>query len=889
MIEEIQAADTIEELAHLLRQLRRREARGRGDSQLSYRELAARTGWAHGVIGDYFSGRTLAPTDRFDVLVNLLGATAQEVGALATARDRIEENRRKTRHHSGGQAVALQQLPAPVPGFVGRAAEMAQAERLTLQGLTDDHTQVILFCGTAGVGKTALALHLARRLAGRFPDGSLYVDLRGYGPVQPLAPQAALAGFLRSLGAAEPELVAEVGELSARFRSLIAGRRMIIMLDNASDAQQVRPLLPGDSAGLVLVTSRDQLAGLVARDGARRVPVEALAPAEAVELLGNLIGDRIAGDPAAAQALAARCARLPLALRVAAELAIRRAPQAIDELVAELDTAPRALDLLEAGGDAETAVRQIFSWSYRHLSPEAARSFKALGVFPAADFEPAALAALAGVTEQQARQHAGELAGQNMLTMRGGGRYAIHDLLRAYAAELVSYDDELSRQAVPRLLAHYLSACANAVTAVYPGERPPAGAQPHIDPAAALSWLDSELSTLVALSHHCLDSANFDVAAGFSETLWPYLDRRGHYPEAIAIHGNAVEATHGDPRRQAAALGELGQAHARQGRHHEALHHLRQALALSRAAGDQAREATTLNSIAIACSRMGHSEQAIDHLKLALAKQRLLGNHISEGKVLSNLGIEHAQLGRLQPALHYFEQAWQIAEKTGDHYGKGNAHNNSGLVCCWLGRYEEALAHHEQALICARETGDRCGEGRVLGNLGLCHIKVGDYPLAKEYLQAALVIHEQIGDRAGEADALCYLGELSQATGAYTVALAQHRQALALAQEIGYQHGQSPAHRGIAEALAAQGRLQEASHSLAAALESAQRTNDRRQQAHAAAAMARLYHQTGEPGPARRLWRQAAAVYTELGLPEQHAAQEQLRAFATADGHGTGR
>ncbi|HZM76901.1 MAG TPA: tetratricopeptide repeat protein [Candidatus Limnocylindrales bacterium] len=876
--EGVRSAATVADIARILRQLRRRDARGRGDSQLSYRELAAKTGWAHGVIGDYFSGRTLPPTDRFDVLVSLLGATPQELGALATARDRVEEKKRHLKHFGGTGSAAPHQLPAPAHGFVGRDTLLARADEFLSQKGAQNGTRIMIFSGTAGVGKTALALQWARRVESGFPDGSLYVDLRGFGGAEPVTPEAALIGFLRSLGAAEHELAAGAAELAARFRSLIAGRRMIIMLDNARGAEQVRPLLPGTTSSLALVTSRDHLAGLVARDGAHRLMVPLLPAPDALRLLGSLTGRLVAQDLPAAAQLAERCARLPLALRIAAELATRHPSEGIAGLVTELDRAQRALDLLDAGGDTETAVRQIFSWSYRGLSSQTAACFRALGLFPGAHFEIAAVAALAGTTAAQARRHVTELVSKSLVEQHLPGRYTQHDLLRAYAAELAADDPQLGETATGRLLEHYLRACGEAVTAVYPAES--ASREATMAPEAALAWLDAELPTIVTLS------ADLDFASGASQALWPYLDRRGRYPEAMAIHGNALAAARarGDTGLEAAALGELGQANARLGRYGQALEHLHLALDLSRGAGDLARAATTLNSISIAYSRLGRGQEAIEHLRQALALHRELGNRVAEGKALSNLGIEFAQIGRYREALDHFTLALEIARESGDRYGQGNAHNNLGLVSCWLGRYEDALRHHHDGLACARDSGDHAGQGRVLANLGVAHTRIGDHGQALACLEAALRIHREVGDRAAESEALTYLGDLSQATGDHEAALRHHELALAVAQEIGYRHVQASARNGAGRALCSLDRYAEAERCFDAGLRLADEAHDRLQRAHALAGMAQTRWRGGDPERARGLWQRASAIYTELDVPERHTVRDELRVLPHRDG-----
>ncbi|HEY3749475.1 MAG TPA: NB-ARC domain-containing protein [Pseudonocardiaceae bacterium] len=310
--------DTIQttgELADRLRRLRRRHARRRGDSPLTYRELASRTGWAHGVIGDYFTGKTLPPIDRFDVLVGLLGATRSEIVALANARDRVEELRRKrSTTRQPATKVTPRELPGYVAGFTGRAAQLAE--------LDDTEAPVVVLSGAAGVGKTALATYWARRAGTRFPDGCLYVDLRGYGQDHALPADDALAMLLRDLGLPGPVVPTHPAERAARYRGLAAQRRLLVLLDNANSVDQVRPLLPGTASCRMLVTTREPLVGLVARHGARRIELAPLSINESIALLHALIGRRVTEQPMAARSLAAVCRGMPLALRIAAEYVV---------------------------------------------------------------------------------------------------------------------------------------------------------------------------------------------------------------------------------------------------------------------------------------------------------------------------------------------------------------------------------------------------------------------------------------------------------------------------------------------------------------------------------------------------------------------------------------
>jgi len=362
-----------------------------------------------------------------------------------------------------GAALPPRQLPATARHFSGRSAELAALGAIADEPGGAGQPTIIAVTGAAGVGKTALALRWAHQAGARFPDGQLHVDLRGYDPRPPMRPTLALAGFLRSLGGPDAEVPADQAECTARFRSLLAGRRVLVVLDNARSAEHVRPLLPATPGCAAVVTSRDSLAGLVVRDGAQRVDVDLLPLADAVCLLRSLIGGRVDADPAAARTLAVQCARLPLALSAAAELAGACPGAPLAGLVRQLDDRRQRLDLLDSGGDPRTAIRAVFSWSYRSLDGDSARAFRLLGLHPVAEIEPCAGAGLMGTTVPHARRLLTALARAHMLRPVGPALYAMHELLRVYAAELaVAHDgahDRDRRESLPARAYLPLAAC----------------------------------------------------------------------------------------------------------------------------------------------------------------------------------------------------------------------------------------------------------------------------------------------------------------------------------------------------------------------------------------------------------------------------------------------
>jgi DNA-binding SARP family transcriptional activator len=704
-------------------------------------------------------------------------------------------------------AVVPRQLPGAPPHFTGRSAELA-----VLAGILDHKaggTVVIsAIAGTAGVGKTALAVHWAHQAAGRFPDGQLYVNLRGYDPGQPMTAAEALARFLRALGVPGHDMPPDEDELATRYRTLVAGKRMLVVLDNAATAKQVRPLLPGTSGCAVVVTSRGSLAGLVARDGAVRLDLDLLPSAEAVNLLRELVGDRVDADPGAAAALADQCSRLPLALRVAAELAARRPAGRLADLAGELADQQRRLDLLDAGGDPSSAVRAVFSWSFRHLDTGTARAFRLLGLHPGPDFDSYAAGALTGTGAGESRRLLGRLARAYLIQPAGQGRYGMHDLLRAYAGELTAEEGENDRRAaLTRLFDHYLHTAAAAMDSLFPAERhrrprlspPVSSAPPVTDPALAQEWLDRERAVLIAVARHAAEYGWPGHATRMALTLFRYLDTGDHYQDVVTVCSSALDAARlaGDRASEASALLYLGGASWRLGRYDDAAEHLREALALFRAVDDLPGQARALSNIGVVESCHGRHEAAAGYHRQARAIFCAAGDLLGQARALDSLGGVLSQEGDHNQAAEHQGAALEIYRQLGERHGEGGVLLSLGVVEWQRGRYQEATGHLRQALTVFREVGDRLGQARALGNIGVVEWSQGRYEQAAErHREAAAVFHE-ISDQAGEAGALNAYGEALQAAGRPRQARSAHQNALALAARIGDRHQQARARDGL--------------------------------------------------------------------------------------------
>ncbi|WP_432043870.1 AfsR/SARP family transcriptional regulator [Streptomyces cadmiisoli] len=465
------------------------------------------------------------------------------------------------------------QLPPCVSRFTGRAAELTGLFGHLGGRRTGSEPSAVLISGTPGVGKTALAVRWAHQARAAYPDGQLYVNLRGYDTRPPVAPTEALAGLLSALGVPGQEMPPAEDDRAARYRSELSGRSMLIVLDNASSVEQVRPLLPGTPNCAVIVTSRDSLPGLVAVHGAHRLVLDLLPEPDAIALLRALIGSRVDAEPRAAAALTQFCARLPLALRVAAELALNRPDTPLSDLVPELADHRRRLDLLDAGGDPRAAVRAVFFWSYRGLPSEAARVFRLLGTHPGPDFDVRAAAALADADTSRTAHVLEALARAHLIQRTGSGRYCMHELLRAYARWLADHEDGEAAQgsARTRMFDHYLTGAAAAVDALYPAERHRRPAvscyrghlPPSRDETAARDWLDRERLVLLSVARHARDNGSPGVTDRLAAILYSYLCDGGHVTESLVIHSDVLAGAREmkDEAAEAGALTDLGVVH----------------------------------------------------------------------------------------------------------------------------------------------------------------------------------------------------------------------------------------------------------------------------------------------------------------------------------------
>jgi len=673
---------------------------------------------------------------------------------------------------AAANAVRPSLLPSAVPDFTGRAAELAALS--AVPGQPGRPVVITAIGGTAGVGKTALAVHWARQAASRFPDGQLYVNLRGFGPAEPLHPAQALGAFLDALGVPPAQIPASLDGRHALYRSLLRSKKILILLDNARDPAQVRPLLPGTADGQVLITSRNELASLAVTDGAAQINLDVLTEGEARQMLAARLGPgRIADEPQAADELIGLCARLPLALAITAARAAAHPGFTLAALAAELADAHGRLDALSTGEDA-TDVRAVFSWSCQHLPAPAARMFGLLGLHPGPDITAEAAASLAGLPVSEARRLLRELARGQLLTEPAPGRFSFHDLLRAYAAELAETTETAAvrREAVGRALDYYLHTAHAAAFLLYPGKTPlllgppRRGTMPEqLDSdRQAWLWLDAEYKVLLAVISFAVD-AGFDAHAWqISWCLTEFFDRRGRWHDWAATQRLALAAAcrAGDPAGQAYAHRDLGYACARLSFHADASGHLVQALSLFQQLGDRVGEACAHHARAQLAEYEGCHRTALGHALHALDAYRAAGHQAGMARALNAVAWYRSHLGEHQLALAQCQQALELHRQVGDRPGEADTWDSLGYVHHGLGDYDEAVRCYSRALALYSELSDHRSQATALACLGEAHYAADNLPAARQAWQRALDLLDQQHD--ADADRLrARFAELSSA------------------------------------------------------------------------------------------------------------------------------
>lgn len=652
------------------------------------------------------------------------------------------------------ERVELRGLPPRIRHFVGREVELA--------ALTAAAGPVVI-TGPAGIGKTTLAVSWAHEAADRFPGGQLYVNLRGFdasGAV--MSPAEAVRGFLEALGVPPHQTPANLDSQVALYRSMLAQRGVLVVLDNARDARQVRLLLPSAPGCLALVTSRSQLTGLAVSEGAQVLRLDLLTAEESKQLLANRIGaDRLRAEAQAVDCVVAACARLPLALSVVASRAAVQPELSLGALVRELREEPGALGAFQTG-DESTDLRTVFSWSYHTLGATAARAWRLLGLTAGGDISREAAASLVGASIGQVRRDLAELIDAGLLAEHRPGRYAMHDLLQAYACALAHEVDSPAdrRAARHRLFDHYVHTSHRAANLVHPpfaditpeAPQPGAAAKPLADSEAAYAWFDMECSVLLAEIRHADRS-------GFGRHVWQlawavsgYLDRRGVWPEWREIQELALHAAQrdGDLPGQAHGHRNLARACSRLANDSEAYAHLKYSVDQFTVLGDLDGLAHAHLNLGQVLERSDRTREALDHSRTALDLFTAADNVAGQAYTLNAVGWQLALLGNYREAVSFCEKALSRLQDIGDSQGMADTLDSIGYAHHHLGDHAAAVTHYRRALGMFRADGDRYAEAGTLENLAESHFAVGERASARAALREAWTILDRLGHRNAE-------------------------------------------------------------------------------------------------------------------------------------------
>ena len=679
------------------------------------------------------------------------------------------------------------QLPAPAGHFTGRTEEM---------NALDGGGDIAVISGAAGMGKTALAVEWAHRARDHFPDGQLFLDLRGHDRQAALPPAAALAHVLRGLGVAADRMPVEQAERSGLFRSLLDGRRILVVLDNAGEVADVLPLVPAGPGSRLLVTSRSRLAGLGAHHAVHAVALDVLPPAEAEELLGRALGaDRVAREPEAVRRLAALCDGMPLALRIAAARLAARPRQRIEDLAGELAATDR-LGALALPGD-ERSVRAAFTSAYQALSAPAVRLFRTLSLLPGGTVSGHLAAAATGQRPAEVSAALDELVTAHLLTETGRDRYRYHDLIQLFARERAAGDEtrETREEVTARAVDWYLAVAAAANKLVDPGRDrvtatvtwPPAEMPFPPERSAALAFLDEERDNLVPVVRQAAEHGPPAAAWQLTYLLTGFYDSRGHWQDRVVMCQWAVTAASAaatDPAVEGLMRSGLGVACIMTRQFHEARTHLDHALALMRRGGDRRGEGHAYNNIAVALSQQRRFDEAVEAYQRALAAHAADGHELGKAVALVNMGEACVHMGQTGRAVEHLTEALTMSVALGVQRLEAAARNGLGLARLAEGKPGAALDHLRQALALREQAGDNRYAAHTWNDLGAAHLQAGDPAAAAESARAALALSRQIDDQHVAAVALYRLGLARAAAGRHAAARRGLEAALRLRQRV---------------------------------------------------------------------------------------------------------
>ena len=725
---------------------------------------------SHSAIVDFEAGRRIPPAAVITAYEQFFGLDSGTLGLLreqalaarAAAEERARSEPGRVARPVPGSAVP-RQLPAAPEIFTGRTAELAQLDRLLRDRETSTPVVISAVSGMGGIGKTALAVHWAHQARESFSDGELYIDMQGYHPTgRPVAPEAALGQFLISLGVAADRIPVALGEQAGLYRTLMAGRRMLVLLDNVRDVEQVRPLLPGSPEGRVLITSRSRLPGLAVREGAQRIALDLLELRDAVRLLRQLIGTGAAEQPGATAALAGLCGLHPLALRIAAERVVLDGG-AVGEAVDQLSRSSDRLADLAVPDDDAAVIRNVFAWSYQALDEPERRLFRLLGLHDGPDITATAAAALSGLTEPEGATRLGMLVDAHLVDApvvdnTGAGRYRLHDLLQLFAHECVLAEETAAErdEARLRLAVWYLRSAVAARTALDPNLPPLAPVEAELGvPAAAfeteeaaLGWCETERANLVAVALAAGRDGLNEIGWKLPTALFPFFDRRKRYGDWIATHQAAISSAHraGDLEAEGKVRCNLGNAYWPMRHFEEAAAEYEAALALFREVGWVQGQAKALGNLGNLRHEAGDPQASIPWQLEAAELFRQLGDRYGDALCLTNLGNSYSALGDQDTAIAFANRGLEAFEALGDRRGAARCHATRGNALARTNPPGDGVPDLLAAVRLFAEVGDSHEQANVLADLAEVHLWLGLGTQARQYARQAADLFTALGE-----------------------------------------------------------------------------------------------------------------------------------------------
>jgi DNA-binding SARP family transcriptional activator/tetratricopeptide (TPR) repeat protein len=788
-----------------------------------------------------------------------------------------------------GQTAMPAALPAETADFVGREDELGL--------LSAEHggaPWIGIIEGMPGVGKTTLAVRAARQVSGQYPDGTLYLDLHSHDPAShPLQPAEALHELLRLLSVPAAQIPSGISERVALWRAHLSRRRAVVILDDATGLDQIRPLLPLAGRCLILITTRRRFSSI---DGARTITLDVLSVDEAITLFRRIAGESRAIDDDQVAATVGLCGRLPLAIKLAAGRIAQAGLPSLDDLIAEWSQSPAWLG---GTGAASPEVIAAFDLSYRALESGHQRFFRHLGVSPCATHSPSGAAALGGCTLAEAEQALVVLLDSHLLTQTPDGQFRLHDLIRGYAAARASRDDPpaVQQEAVSRLLDYYLDTADEADRALHPFRHRPdmrrSGPQAYeratSSPALgtqdeAAGWLESEWRNILLAAGYAGRHQWKRECADLTFLLADFLEIRAYWDEAIAAHTVALQASRylADPARIARASLALSVVRQQTGRHDDAIPLAEEAAAIYRSLADRRGEAESLDQIGLAHQRTALSREALAYFQEARMLYQTAEDPHGVADTLSHAGIACWHLGRNSEASSQLRGALGLYRDVGDRRGEAKALNNLGRVHMYNGQHEDALDAYQKSLQIFREIGGPQHEAIVYQNIGSVHRHRGGYEEALAACRRALAIYRNIGDMPDEADALNEIGAIYQSAACYDEALIHHQKASVIAEEVGNLSQQLVALRMVADIHRGAGRYDEALAHYQPALKLARQIGDPYEEGKILEGIGELTLYTQRRDAARIVFRQALDIFERLGVPEAESARVRIEAMDPA-------